>query len=449
MRLGFDGKLMRVVWSLAWPTVAFSVLQSLLEMADFLMVRHLGKEAQAAVGFSQQFMMLVMIGALAVTAGTTTLVAQLIGAGRREEAGEAGRQGIVSIVLIGAVLAVPVVLAARPALTWMGAHDAVLAHAVPYLQLVFGGVPLVALNFVTSATFRGAGDVRTPLKIAAVANVANLGLNYAFIFGVGPLPAMGVPGAALGTVIARGISGMMGVAILSRPGGRVQVRWHHGLAFRGGLLRRMMRVGLPAAGAGLFRNGARFFYFKIVAATASYAAAIPALTGAMRMHMVVVMPALAFQVAATTLVGQAIGRGDRDEAERLGWEAIKFCAVIILIASAVQFVAAGRVAALFHREADVRAVSRQVLRFVAFGEVFMAISIAAGGALAGAGDTRPTLVYTFISQWVILLPLAAVLALTLHLDALGAWWAWSASAVPNAGLTVARFASGKWRHIVV
>jgi len=289
----------------------------------------------------------------------------------------------------------------------------------------------------------------TPLKIAAVINVLNMVLNYLFIFGPGPFPRLGVVGAAVGTVSARGLGGLVAVLILSRPGGRIRVRWANGFRLRWDLLRRMFRIGLPAAGAGLFRNGARVLFFRVVAATASWAVAIPALTVAFRLRMIVIMPALAFQVAATALVGQAIGRGDKDHAQRLGWEAIKLCGLVMLILSGAVFAAAEPISQLFHREEAVRAACVVVLRFVAFAQVFSALSIVSGGALAGAGDTRPALLYTIISQWLILLPLAVLLALVLKWDALGAWWAWGVAAVPHAALGLARFASGKWRRIQV
>ena len=115
--------------------------------------------------------------------------------------------------------------------------------------------------------FRGAGDMLTPLKIAVVINLLNMILNYLFIFGPGPFPALGVKGAAVGTVSARGLGGLVAVLVLSRPGGRIRVRWANGFRLRWDLLRRMFRIGLPAAGAGLFRNGARVLFFWVVART--------------------------------------------------------------------------------------------------------------------------------------------------------------------------------------
>jgi len=449
MRLLPERELVKAVWSLAWPTVTYALLQSLVQMADVFMVGRLGRDAISGVGFSLQLMMLLMIGALAVSTGATTLVAQLVGAGEKREAGEAGRQAIITMFMFAGAVSVPVVILARPALRLMGADPPVLAHGVPYMQITFAGVALMGLNFAASAVFRGAGDVKTPVKIAAVTNAVNLVLNYLLIFGPGPVPALGVAGAALGTVSARGVAGIVSVVLLSRKGGKIRVRWANRLTLRPDLLRRMLRVGLPSAGAGFFRNGARVLFFRVVAATASHAVAIPALTVAFRMRMLAVMPALAFQVAATTLVGQAIGAGDRDRAGRLGWAAIRMCALIMVVVSAAVFVAARPITLLFHRDPSVYATSIQVLRSVAFGQVFSAVSIVTGGALAGAGDTRPALAYTVISQWLILLPLSILFGLVLGWDATGAWWAWAVAAVPHAGLALARFASGHWRRIRV
>ena len=449
MRLRFDAYLLKTVWALTWPTVTYSVLESLVGLADVYMVGRLGKDAVSGVGLSNQVLMLVMVGAFAVTAGTTTLVAQFVGAGNREEAGETGRQALLAMFAVSWLIAIPMVLLSGAALRAMGAPQAALTHGVPYMRIVFGGVVVTSLNFASSAVFRGAGDMITPLKIAAGVNVLNVVLNYLYIFGPGPFPALGAAGAAVGTVVSRGIGGLTAVYLLSRPGGLIDVRWANGFRFRGDLLRRMLRIGLPAAGTGLLRNGSRTLFFRVVTATASAAVALPALTVAFRVRMIVVFPALGFQVAATTLVGQAIGRGDRDQAERLGWEAVKLCAVIMFVLSGIMFVGAWPLTKFFHKDPTVYASSLQVLRFVAVGQVFSAIAIAAGGALAGAGDTRPAFVYTAITEWLLTLPTAYVLANVVGLDAAGAWWPLAIAPVVQAALLVGRFAGGKWRRIIL
>lgn len=449
MRLRFNLHILKVVWAMTWPTVTYSVLESLVGLTDVYMVGRLGKDAVAGVGLSNQVLMLVMVTAFAVTAGTTTLVAQFVGAGNREEAGETGRQTLLAMFAVSWIVAIPMVVLAGPALRVMGAAPAVLAHGAPYMRIVFGGIVVTSLNFATSAVFRGAGDMITPLKIAGGVCVLNVGVNYLYIFGPGPFPAMGAAGAAVGTVVSRGIGGVVAVWLLSRPGGRIAVRWANGFRFRGDLLRRMLRIGLPSAGSGLLRNGSRTLFFRVVTATASAAVAVPALVVAFRLRMIVIFPALAFQVAATTLVGQAIGRGDHDQAERLGWEAVKLCTLIMLVLSAIMFGVAHPLSVLFHKDPAVHPQSVEVIRFVAIGQVFSAIAIAASGALAGAGDTRPAFSYTAITEWLLTLPPAYVLANIVGLDASGAWWPLAVAPAVQAALFIRRFAGGKWRHIQV
>lgn len=454
MRLRFELEILRDVWAMTWPTITYSVLESLVLLTDVYMVGRLGtavaKDAVSAVGISSQIMMLVMVSAFAVTVGTATLVAQFIGAGKRVEAGETARQALLAIFAVSWLLAVPMVVLSAPILRAMGADAGVLRFGVPYMQISFAGVVMVSLNFATSAIFRGSGDMITPLKIAAVINVLNLGLNYALIFGCGPFPALGVSGAALGTVISRGIGGVVAVYLLSRPGGRIQVRWANGLRPNWDVLRRMLRIGLPAAGTGLLRNGARTLFLRVLTATAaSSSAAVSAYVVASRLSMTVILPALAFQAAATTLVGQAIGRGDRDQAERLAWEAIKLCALVMLVVSAALFFAAWPLTRFFHSDHAVYGASVQVIRFVAVGQVFASIAIVTSGALAGAGDTRPAFAYTAITDWGLTLPVAWALAIGLGLGASGAWWPLAIAPGVQAVLLVGRFARGAWRHITV
>jgi len=449
MNWRFDRELLARVWLLAWPTVVYSLLQTLVGLVDVYMVGRLGAQAIAAVGFSQQILMLIMIGALAVSTGTITLVAQFTGAREPRTADRVAGQSLLSMFALGLMMGLPGVFLSWRLLALMGAQGVVLEQGSAYMGLLLAGAPFMMLNFTVAAIFRGAGDTLTPLKIALAVNVINVVGNWLFIFGIGPFPELGVAGAAVGTIIARVVGAGVGITLLAS--GRYRIRCR----FRGeggwvdlGLIRRMLKVGLPAAVQGFFRNGARVLFFRIVAGSVVGTAATAALTVGSRLRMLIIMPSLAFQVAAAALVGQSIGAKEVKQAEGVGWETVKLCSAIMAVMTALLCVFAAPLMAVFSNNSAVIAVGTTMLRFFAVGQFFSAISIASSGALVGAGDTRPPLYYTIISQWALMLPLAWAL-MHAGLDPLGAWVAWLIAPIVQAALTLRRFHSGKWKHIRV
>ncbi len=449
MNWRFDRELLGTVWRLAWPTVLYSLSQSLIGLVDLFMVRRFGKDATAGLGFGVHVLMLVSIGALAVSTGTITLVAQFTGAERSRDASRVAAQSILMMFGLGVVVVVPGVLLSRQMLILLGARGMALTYGDAYLTLMLWGGPLMLTNFAIFGIFRGAGDTLTPLKIGLVVNVINVIGNWLFINGIGPLPMLAVAGAAVGTLIARFLGMVIGVSLLAS--GRFAV----GLRFDGAegrfnfpLIRRMLRIGLPAAMQGFFRNGARVLLLRIVAGSVLGTTVTAAYAIGGRLRMLTIMPALAFQVAATALVGQGIGAKDLKRAEGIGWETVKLCTVVMLPVTLALCVFAGPLVGVFQKDPDVVRVGTTMMYFFAVSQFFSAVGIASSGGLVGAGDTRPPLYYTVVSQWFIMLPLAYLLR-EAGFDPLGIWTAWLIAPAIQAALTLRRFQSGKWKEIRV
>lgn len=444
-----DVALLPRIWRYSWPTILYSLLQWIVGTADLYMVGRLGHEAISAVGFSRQIMMVVMIGALAVSTGAMTLVAQNYGAGKDQETAAAARQslllacaGALAIAALGNVLTLPF-------LRGLGAQDQVLRLAEPYLRVVFCGVVFMLPNFIVAAVFRGAGDMLTPLKIAAGLNGVNILANYLFIFGIGPFPRLEVTGAAVGTIIARGVGLLWGLTLLSGGRARVHIRWRVSPVIDLSMMRRILRVGVPSAVQGLFRNGARILFFRIVAGSGMMTAATAALTIGFQIRMVVIMPALAFNAAATALVGQALGAGRTRMAEGFGTQTIRLCALLLLLVNLAVFVLGEILVGVFTPSPEVLAVGGTMLRWFAVAQFFSALSIVCGGALTGGGDTKPPMYYTALSQWLILLPAATVLQFHTPLGLTGSWLAWTVAPIVQAALTYLRFRRGVWKLLTV
>ena len=459
----------RRIWALAWPTLVYSVLELSLGVADFLMVRGLGAEATAAVGLNRQITFLLESAALAVATGVITLVSQGTGAGDRKQVDDAVRQSFRLVVLLGAPATLAGYLASRPLLVALQASAETLAHGVPYLHVYFLGTLFLWTNVVAAAVLRGTGDTLTPLKLAAVVSVLNVGLNYVFVFGAGAVPAQGVAGAAIGTVAARGLGAAAYLALLvrgtpharlrPRPPGRpsstastaphARPRPRRGQGAERELMRRILRIGTPPALAAVARNGARVVYLALLGAAPRGAALHAAAGVGLQVRLVSVLPALAFQVAAATLVGQAVGARRYGLAQSLGRRTVLLLGLIMAGVVAATFLFAGPLAALFIADPDVAALGATVLRWFAVAQFFSSLSIGTQGALTGAGDTKPIFRYTIVTQWGVLLSLTLILAVWSGWTPEGALLAWVAAPALQLVLMQRLFRGGRWRTVRV
>ena len=438
----------RRIWALAWPTLVYSMLELSLGVADFLMVRGLGSEATAAIGLNRQVTFLLESAALAVATGVITLVSQGVGAGNREQVDGAVRQSFRLVVLLGVPTTLVGYLASRPLLVALQASPETLAHGVPYLHIYFLGTPFLWASLVAAAVFRGTGDTLTPLKLAAGVSVLNIGLNYVFVFGAGAIPAYGVAGAAIGTVAARAVGAAIYLLLLVRGTPHARLRLLP-LGVDWGLVRRILRIGWPPALAAIARNGARVVYLALLGLVPLGASLHAAVGVGLQVRLVSVLPALAFQVAAATLVGQAVGARRYDLAQAVGQRAVLLLALIMAGVVAVTFLLAEPLAALFIVDPEVAALGATVLRWFAVAQFFSSLSIGTQGALTGAGDTKPIFRYTVVTQWGVLLALTASLLILAGWAPEGALLAWVAAPVLQLVLMQRLFRSGRWRKLRV
>lgn len=444
-----DRAMYQRIWSLAWPTVVYSVLELSLGIADLVMVRGLGQEATAAIGLTRQIAFLLEAAALAIATGVITLVSQGVGSGNRQQVDGVIHQSTRLVFLLGVPVTLVGYLASRPLLVAMQATPETLSHGVPYLHVYFLGTLFLWGNVISAAIFRGTGDATTPLKVATAISLLNVILNYAFIFGLGPLLPYGVTGAAIGTVAARAIGCAIYLVLLTRGTRHVHLRLHPWWGLDWTLTRRILRVGLPLALAGIVRNGARLVFLGMLGASALGASMHAAAGVGLQVRLVSVLPALAFQIATATLVGQAIGGGHYDRAEALGRRSVQLLAMIMVGVVVLTFLLARPLAALFIADAAVVTLGATVLRWFAVAQFFSAISICTQGALTGAGDTKPILRYTIVTQWGLLLSLTYVLLVGFEWEPEGPLLAWVLAPLVQLVLMQRLLRSGRWKRLRV
>ncbi len=443
-----QGRLLVQIVYLSWPIVAGSLLQVAVGIADIKMVGMIGPDPIAAVGMARSVVFTLIAIVFAVSMGVQVLVAQFSGQGDRDSADATVKQGLIAIGLASLLLIMPGGLVlSRWIMVRLGATESVMAHGVPYLQILFGGILFIMLSFVITAALQGAGDTLTPLLLLLVANALNILLNYLFIFGVGPFPRLGVPGAGVGTVISRFIAALAGIIILASGRFAVTVYLRRSWAIRWELWRKIFYVGIPASIQGFTRNIAFMIIINILSLTAAGMYAISAYTVAGQIRGVTILVGLALMAAATTAVGQNVGAGDTQRAAAAGWLSAKLAAGLSILAAITYASVAAWLIGFFSTDQQVIRIGTQALIVLAVSEPFLTAGMSLSGSLRGAGDTYSPLYISLVCTS-ILGPLACyVLAIVSGMGTMGVWIGFDISVVAQFGVLAWKFNQGRWAQI--
>ncbi|MCL4424151.1 MAG: MATE family efflux transporter [Firmicutes bacterium] len=438
----------REVWTLAWPVIAEMALQTVSSVVDMAMVGRLGAAQVAAVGLTFHPVFLVMAVFMGIAVGTTALVARFVGAGFWEEAGGVTRQSLLLAVALGLFTGLLGYLLAEPVVRWMGASPEVTGLGASYLRWSMPGLVFLFIFNILTGALRGAGDMKTPLKVNIVLNLFKVAANYPLIFGVAGWPGLALDGAALSTTLARGV-GTLALLIMTVQGQRTPLRLDPGQDWRPdlGLIRRIMNIGLPAAGERIITSLGQVLFARMVAGlgTVIYAAHSIGLN----VESFSYMPGMGFATAATTMVGQRLGAGRGEEAAQTGWGTLRLALVVMGSMGALFFLFPRQFMGIYTADAAVIGYGIQALRIVAFSQIPEGAGFVLSGALRGAGDTRYVLNVTIIGMWLVRLGLTYLFIESWGWGLAGAWVAMTMDWVVRAVLLFLRFRGAAWRRIKV
>ncbi len=310
--------LYKTVLFLAWPVIIQSLLQVLVGTVDIKMVGTLGVDAISAVGTSRNIIMVFMVLVIAISTGTTAMVARFVGRGDEEGASVAAGQAFMLSLLLSAFIVPLGLLTNEFSLKLLGVTDEVLRYAMDYMQVFFLAIPFFLLHFMARSIFQGAGDTKTPLYIDILMNVVNVLGNFVFIFGMFGVPAFGVAGAAMGTALSRVISVAISWGMLLSGKFDVKVKLGHLFRPVWEASRQILDIGIPAGLQGLSRNATTFVMFAILARTLDAEFAVPAFVIGTNLNQYALMPGLAIGTAAATLSGMNLGAEQYERAEESG-----------------------------------------------------------------------------------------------------------------------------------
>lgn len=438
------------VWKLSLPVILANSLQSLTNLTNIFFAGRLGPVEIAAIGMSNSVNMLILVGFMSITAASMALAAQARGARNESGLSAVAHQSISLGVLMWLVLGTVGVLLARPILVFLngGGDPAAVGLGTVYLQIMFAGLIFMVLNLTISSLMQGAGDTVTPLWIAVFMNIVNVFLNWALMFGLGPIPALGVSGAALGTVISRGLAAAIGIAVMYS--GKNVVKLGLG-SYRPSLsaFREILSIGIPSGLQGIVRNTSQLFVIRIVTATAAGTLGASALAVGLQVESLAFMPGLAISIAATSVVGQTLGAWQPAAARQRGDASIVLGMAVMTLIAVPLVIFAPQVMRLFDPTANavLHAAGVTYIRINGVVLPFLAYAMIGNGALRGAGDTTPGMWGAILSRWIIVVPIAWFLALYLDIGIDGVWYALAAGTVFQAVFVFWNWQSDRWLMI--
>jgi putative MATE family efflux protein len=431
--------LARVMWRVAAPAVASNLLMTVFLAADAYWVgTRLGAASLAAVTASVFWVWMGIAVAEMVSIGLTAVAARRHGERRPADAARAAGDALLLTVALGVVAAV----AGRLGLDWMframNTPTEVAAIGREYLGLYVLAAPVLYGYFVVDATFRASGDTRTPFVILAASVVLALVLDPLLILGLGGMPRLGIAGAALATVTTRSLAFAVGLTLLARRG---MLRF---AAPRPQVMATIARVGLPTAATGVLFS----LVYVVVGRTAS-AFGMPALAAlglGFRVESWLYMIGVGFGAAAAAVVGQNLGAGLVDRAERAGWTMLGAASVPALVASAAGLLVPEALAGVFTDDPAVIATTASYLRIAALSQLVVCAEVVLEGALGGAGATvAPMLASTTLT--VARIPLATWAGARYGVE--GLWWVIAATATARGLAMMALWRLGRWKRNVL
>ncbi|MGH7701328.1 MAG: MATE family efflux transporter [Gemmatimonadales bacterium] len=448
-----DGPIGRAVWMLAWPTMLQNVIGGLQGIVDHAMVGHfVGYTGNAAIGVAFQIFLVVIVFVTSLFSGMSVLVARFAGANEPEKVNRTVYQAFLAAVSLSVGIFAPLGWVLAPSLlTLVHATAAVRAEALPYLRIMFVLSFGMLLFFMVGGALRAAGDARTPLRLGIGLTLLNVVLNVIFIRGLGPIPAFGTAGAAIGTVLAGAI--VSGIAVYLLFSGRLVVTWHRGMDWRPdwAIIRSLFRFGLPTGVQGIAMNVAGVLLLRFIGSLEQSAEAQAAYAVSYsELFSLITWTSVGLMGAAAAVAGQNLGAGRPERAVRGVHVAAGIGLGVAALVGGLFLAIPGRLLGLFGMDDPVVVgLGTQLLAFLSLSGLFVTVALTYTGGLQGTGDTRSPLYISVVSQIVVPLGLCAVLDATRGLGAADIWLAILLGHVTRCTLSVLRFRQGKWRAIRV
>jgi putative MATE family efflux protein len=437
-----SGSIDRAIVLLAIPMILEMAMESLFALVDIFFVAQISSEAIATVGLTESVLTLVYGLAIGLSAAATAMVARRIGEGNKDAGARAGAQVILLALVLSALIAVPGYFFAEDILHVMARDESVSSVGHQFTRLLLTCNLPILLLWMLNGIFRGAGDAVTAMWALSIANLVNIVLCPIFIFGFGPIPAMGVLGSGIATTIGRSIGVLYQLWHLFGIGKIIKLRWSM-LQPNISILVTLLRISAGSTGQFLIASASWIFLIYILGQISKEVVA--GYTIAIRIVLFTIGPSWGMANAAATLVGQNLGAGLPDRAEKSALRAGFFNMVFMAVVGVCYLVFAPLLIRFFTAESETIHAGVMALRVMAGGYVFYGWGMILSQAINGAGDTGTPTLLNFIFFWLVETPLAWLLALHFNWGQSGVYWSIVMAESMMAMAAIWVFRKGAWK----
>jgi putative MATE family efflux protein len=442
-----SGSIDRAIFLLSVPMIFEMSMEAIFAIVDVYFVGRLhDNDAISVIGLTESVLALIYSLAMGLSMAATAMVARRVGEKDIKSAEVAAAQAIYIGLAMAALISVVGMFFSENILRLMGGSETLIANNVGYTRWMLTGNVTIMLLFIINAVFRGAGDASLAMRSLLLANILNIVLDPIFIFGLGPIPAFGVEGAAIATNIGRGIGVMYQLYHLLKAKGIIKLRAEN-LMVDLSIIGRLLKISAGSTGQFLIGSASWIFLMRIMSDFGSAAQA--GYTIAIRVIVFAILPAWGMANASATLVGQNLGAGHPDRAEKSVWRAAFFNMIFLALVTILFFSLATPILHFFTTDEVVLKNGIQCLQIVSLGYIFYAYGMVINQSFNGAGDTRTPIIISFFGFWIFQIPFAYILAMWFHTGPVGVYAAIAIaeSLMALAGIFI--FRQGKWKAVKV
>ncbi len=447
-----EGPIGPAVWRLAWPTMLQNIIAGVQGIIDHVMVGHyVGYTGNAAIGVSWQIIVVVIVFITSLFTGMGVLVARFAGANEPEKVNRVVYQAFLTAIGISIILAPVGYFSAPWLLDQVNAAPEVQAQALPFLRIMFVFSSGMMVFFMLGGALRSAGDARTPMLLGITMTVLNLVLNIVLIRGLGPIPALGTRGSAMGTCITAGLVATYALWRLWTGGGVVSFSRGHGFGPDWSIIRELFRFGLPTGIQGIAMNIGGVLMLSFIGSLAQSAAAQGAFAVSYtELFSLITWTSVGLMGAAAAVAGQNLGAGHPDRADQAVHIAARYgLSVAAFVGLFFLFFPRQLLGVFGMHDPVVVDIGVRLLHVLSVSGLFITVALAYTGGLQGTGDTKSPLYISIVSQILVPLGICFVIKETGRLDPIDIWLAILAGHATRCVLSVLRFRQGKWRGITV
>ncbi|MCB0459002.1 MAG: MATE family efflux transporter [Flavobacteriaceae bacterium] len=441
-----SGSIRKAIFMLSIPMVLEMMMESIFALVDIIFVSRVSVNAVATIGLTESVITLVYAVAIGLSMAATAVVARRIGEKDHKGANESAVQVIILGITVAIFISIIGILFPKEILSLMGAEADLIEEGYGYTQILLGGNITIMLLFLINAIFRGAGNASIAMWTLVLSNGLNIILDPIFIFGLGPIPAYGVKGAAIATTIGRGTAVIWQLLVLFNGWGIIKITMKI-VAIKASVMFNLIKVSLGGIGQFLIGTSSWVFLVRIMSEFGSEVLA--GYTIAIRVMMFTLMPSWGMSNAAATLVGQNLGANKPDRAEQSVWKTGKYNAWFMGMVSLGYIFFATHILGWFSEETDVIKYGALCLQVIAAGYIFYAYGMVVIQSFNGAGDTKTPTYINFVCFWLFQLPFAYAMAFVFNVGPIGVFLAITLAEMLIAIIAIVLFKKGKWKEVKV